>query len=608
MYLFLGTPPRPPMPVTEPDCGPDFGPGFGPDFRPASPRYRSRIRRLLALSGITIILAFTGSLTPASASISSVSERPTSGGSLVADDDDGPVALSPEDRLTYTTAFDALRRGDLELARASARRAQDRVLLGQVEFERLFHADHVATYEELAAWLEDYSDLHSAQRVYTLALRRRPDGAAEPRNPRGSGRTWSALVAAGGRSAEADPARAARVALNHDDLTGAYALGLQIGDWWTAGLAAWRLGDFPRALEAFERVAIDPTEDPWVRAGAGVWASRSALASGRADRVTEFLRLSSGWPATFYGQIALRQLGSDVTLEGTGPRPYLQPVSSASSTQGLDGTSARELNAFIRSDDRARRAVALMELGRRSEAENELKAGLRTAGSAAHRMWVSLANAIAPRMQRGGEDATRVDITRYATPVLEPDGGFTVEPALVYAVARKETGFSATARSSAGAFGIMQVMPATAAEITGDRDLLARPNRLLEPGLNLRLGQAYINRMLARPEFQGDILRAVASYNAGPGPMLSALRKLGPNPDPLLLIETIDVPQARDYVEKVLAAYWIYQRMFGGKLNTLDALASGASLVPILLDYSPQANLPAARVEVAPSDPSGDGR
>jgi hypothetical protein len=45
------------------------------------------------------------------------------------------------------------------------------------------------------------------------------------------------------------------------------------------------------------------------------------------------------------------------------------------------------------------------------------------------------------------------------------------------------------------------------------------------------------------------------------------------------------VPQARDYVEKVMAAYWVYQRMFGKPLNTLDAVASGAGLVAIGLDF-----------------------
>ena len=95
------------------------------------------------------------------------------------------------------------------------------------------------------------------------------------------------------------------------------------------------------------------------------------------------------------------------------------------------------------------------------------------------------------------------------------------------------------------------------------------------------------------PAFRGDVLRAVASYNAGPGPMLTAIRKLGPDADPLLLIETIDVPQARQYVEEVMAAYWIYQRLFGGPLHTLDAVAGGARLVPIGLD----------RVEPLPTSP-----
>src|SRR5690606_15453216 len=139
-------------------------------------------------------------------------------------------------------------------------------------------------------------------------------------------------------------------------------------------------------------------------------------------------------------------------------------------------------------------------------------------------------------------------------PVLEPEGGFTVERSLVYAIARKESGFEPNARSSVGAYGLMQVMPTTAAELAGDNGFVNQPERLWNPAVNLRLGQAYINRLLQMGAYEGDLLRTVASYDAGPGPMLGALRRLGPDPDPLLLIETIDVPQARAYVEDVVAA------------------------------------------------------
>ncbi|WP_427789182.1 lytic transglycosylase domain-containing protein [Brevundimonas diminuta] len=503
-----------------------------------------------------------------------------------------PTALSSEDRLSYTTAFDALRRGDLELARASARQAKDRVLLGQVEFERLFHPSHVANYDELAAWLETYSDLPMADRVYTLAMRRIPDGAPEPKRPGGLiSRTWASLTSSGsGDGGVNDPAKAARVALNNDDLTGAYTMGQQIGDWWTAGLAAWRMEQHSDAFNAFDHVAQDPTEDPWVRAGGAYWAARAAGQSGRQERVADYLRQAARWPATFYGQIALRQLGEEPVIENLGPRPYETAAQRAALSREPIGVDAGALNAFIQSDEDARRTVALFEVGRRSDAELAARNGLRAASgdNAARQMWAGLYRLVAPGRAAQAE-AMRIDAVRYPMPDLQPMGGFTIEKALVYAIARKETDFNASARSSAGAYGLMQVMPTTAAYMTGDQGYVRTPQRLLDPAVNMKLGQDYVNRLFQIESFQGDLLKAVASYNAGPGPMLAAIRKLGADADPLLLIETIDVPQAREYVEKVVAAYWIYQRMMGGPLKTLDALASGARAVPIHLDYVPPA-------------------
>jgi soluble lytic murein transglycosylase-like protein len=506
-----------------------------------------------------------------------------------------PTALSSEDRLSYTTAFDALRRGDLELARTAARQAKDRVLLGQVEFERLFHPSHTADFDELATWLESYADLPMAPRVYALAMRRLPDGAAEPKRPGGLlARTWDTLTSAPSDGGVNDPAKAARVALNNDDLAGAYAQGVEIGDWWTAGLAAWRLGEHSDAFRAFDHVAQDPTEDPWVRSGGAFWAARAAGQSGRHERVVDYLRQAARWPATFYGQIALRQLGEEPVIENLGPRPYeAATLKRAVFTPEPIGVDARELNAFIQSDETARRTVALYEVGRSGDAEQAARNGLRAAGGdkTARQMWAGLYRLVA-----GGRaaqaDAVRIDALRYPMPELQPEGGFTIEKALVYAIARKETDFNAAARSSAGAYGLMQVMPTTAAHMTGDQGFVRNPQRLLDPAVNMKLGQEYVNRLFQIESFQGDLLKAVASYNAGPGPMLAAIRKLGADADPLLLIESIDVPQARDYVEKVVAAYWIYQRMMGGPLKTLDAVASGARAVPIRLDYVAPAPAP----------------
>jgi soluble lytic murein transglycosylase len=490
-------------------------------------------------------------------------------------------ALSPSDRLSYTTAFDSLRRGELDAARDQARTAGDRILLGTIEFERLFHADHVATFEELTAWLEDYADLPEAPRAYALAMRRRPDGAPEPRRPRGVE-----------SEAGSDAGKAARIAFNADDLTGAYDTGVAIGDWWTAGLSAWRLGRYEESYLAFERVAENPVEDAWVRAGAAFWASRAAERAGRPHMVQPMLRLSARWPATFYGQIALRRLGVEPVIEnlGGGPRPYAADRVAAPEFEGLpEGLSVEALQRFVERDAQARRTVALIEVGRTTDARVEYARGWRDARNPDDAlMWRGLGRVLAPQLTPRNSEAERIDAARYPIPDVQPEGGFTIERSLVYAVARKETGFNPRAVSSAGAYGMMQVMPTTAAEMTGDRGFVTDPRRLWDAPVNLRLGQGYILRMLGLTAFEGDLLRVVPSYNAGPGPMLGAIRKLGPDADPLLLIETIDVPQARDYVEKVVAAYWIYQRIQGRPLNTLDAVAAGADGVPLSLDFVPE--------------------
>ncbi len=138
------------------------------------------------------------------------------------------TVLSDADRATYTSAFDQLRRGQLDAARETARRAEDRVLLGQIEFERLFHDNHVSTFEELSAWLEDYADLPDAPRAYSLAMRRRPDGAPEPREPvHSTDRSWESVRAAAPDS-EVPAGKEARVLYNNDQLQQAYDMGLAL--------------------------------------------------------------------------------------------------------------------------------------------------------------------------------------------------------------------------------------------------------------------------------------------------------------------------------------------------------------------------------------------
>lgn len=107
-----------------------------------------------------------------------------------------------------------------------------------------------------------------------------------------------------------------------------------------------------------------------------------------------------------------------------------------------------------------------------------------------------------------------------------------VDPSLALAVAATESHFDPHARSAAGAIGVMQLMPRTAQALG-----VANP---YDPAQNVRGGTLYLRELLDR--FGGDVRRAVAAYNAGPG-AVSAHAGVPP------------FPETRRYVERVMAAY-----------------------------------------------------
>ena len=125
---------------------------------------------------------------------------------------------------------------------------------------------------------------------------------------------------------------------------------------------------------------------------------------------------------------------------------------------------------------------------------------------------------------------------------------------LLAAVAKQESRFSPGVRSSAGAVGLLQLMPETAAELAGGP---LPPGALSDPGRNAQLGALYLSNL--RRQWQGNPVLMVASYNAGPGAVAGWV-----NPQlqlqPELWIEAIPYPETRLYVKKVLGNLWSFQQ------------------------------------------------
>jgi len=134
-----------------------------------------------------------------------------------------------------------------------------------------------------------------------------------------------------------------------------------------------------------------------------------------------------------------------------------------------------------------------------------------------------------------------------------------VDPNLVYAIIKRESNFRANAVSPVGARGLMQLMDATAADISqrmGFDDF--SPDDIFEPEVNIKIGVWYISHLL--DIFDGNLVNALAAYNAGQGRVKEWLRNPDNVGDDGSLIN-IPYSETRHYVERVLYAMKIYERL-----------------------------------------------
>lgn len=313
----------------------------------------------------------------------------------------------------------------------------------------------------------------------------------------------------------------ARQAYYSGDARKALTLALAAGERWIAGLAAYRLERFEVAQTQFAALAEAPTTDVWLRSASAFWAGRSAEQAAQGTATDKSFDFLQ--VAAQYPQTFYGMIAE-------------RKLALAGAAMGHPAAAERDLIGELLADSTARPA------------------------------------------------ASAIDARAYPLPELAPKGGFTLDPALVYALVRQESAFNPMAVSGAGAVGLMQLMPEAAARAAGDDKLKADMSPLFDPAMNLRVGQDYFTWLIERGLNDFDLLRAVAAYNGGAGSLLRAAELLGPDPDTLLLIESLPAQETRNYVEKVVAGYWTYRKMFGASTNTLDALASGSRTVDIRLD------------------------
>jgi len=300
--------------------------------------------------------------------------------------------------------------------------------------------------------------------------------------------------------------------------------------------------------------ATQRAESVWV-----YWDARALAASGQADAAhARYRHIAEAHD--YYGLLAAEELGRPAT-----PPPAPTPI------------SAPEL-AAIRAHPGLQRALALFRAGWREEAVPEWNFALRGMSDRELRAAAELARQaqIYDRVVNTSlRTAREIDFSqRYIAPFAATLNAqaqrIGLDAAWVYGLIRQESRFITDARSSVGAAGLMQLMPATArwtAQHIGMTNY--RADSITNFDVNTELGTHYLKIVLQ--DLGGSQLLASAGYNAGPNRAKLWRARLTHPVEGAIFAETIPFTETRRYVKHVLANATWYAALFTGQPQSLKA-------------------------------------
>ncbi|NYZ11990.1 lytic transglycosylase domain-containing protein [Azospirillum sp. RWY-5-1] len=329
-----------------------------------------------------------------------------------------------------------------------------------------------------------------------------------------------------------------------------------------AGWLALRFLDQPsEAFKHFHTLYRTVTA-PISRARGAYWCGRAAEALGNREQAREWFTKASGYGTTFYGQLAVSNLGGSARVTV----PEEPKVANAQVTAFERREVVQVIRQLVqisgRENDRLTGFLRRISLDAKSPADYVLAGRLaRDVGRP------DLAVAAA-------KDAAQneVYLTEVGYPLVSASRNAT-EVSLVHAIIRQESTFNTNVVSSAGARGLMQLMPTTAQLVAKQLGIRHTHARLTaDPDYNVLLGSTYIGDLVDR--FNGSYVLAIAGYNAGPGRVRQWIDQFGdPRTEAIDVVdwmELIPIYETRNYVQRVLEALLVYRSKLQGGRAELD--------------------------------------
>ncbi|HVV47560.1 MAG TPA: transglycosylase SLT domain-containing protein, partial [Bryobacteraceae bacterium] len=290
-------------------------------------------------------------------------------------------------------------------------------------------------------------------------------------------------------------------------------------------------------------------------------------------------RLNLEYPHYFYGVLGRRRMLVKGVSNAMPDDKVIAWLDGIAWTERRDFSDTEPNSATQRRIERAR---LLMEAGLPDLAESEIRFGSRTDGEQPQLLAMELAQAAdspyrALRIMKSfsGDylalslDKAPLKFWQMLFPLPYKDELFLnarergLDPYDVAALIRQESEFNPSAKSRANAYGLMQLRPATGRMVGRQQGMRVVSTRmLLRPDVSIQLGTHYLREQL--DNWDGDMFRTLAAYNAGPGRVHEWLQWSNYR-EPAEFVESIPFTETREYVQAVLRNADIYRELYAGR-------------------------------------------
>ena len=335
--------------------------------------------------------------------------------------------------------------------------------------------------------------------------------------------------------------------------------------------SALRAHDWKTVKSAIDRMPPALRDDPtWI-----YWYGRALHQAGRpAEAQDHFARIAQQFH--FYGQLAAEELGQAIALPPRADAPTAEEIAPFEANRG-----------FVR-------AFKFYELGLRLEGNREWNwqmRGLSDRQLLAAAEFARKRGVLDRMISTSDRTKTEFDFAqRFPAPfrdsLIQYSAPLGLDENWIYGLIRQESRFIMDARSSVGASGLMQLMPATARYVAKRLNVPNfTPGRVNELEVNLQLGTGYLKMVL--DDLDGSPMLATAAYNAGPGRPRAWRSALSRPVEGAVFAETIPFNETRDYVKKVMSNSVYYGALSDTKtpslkarLGTISPKAAGATELP----------------------------